>query len=501
MAEPSLPPTLVIRTPEGMRSERSYVLSVIFGAWLGLAYRHLPERRSGTLVHGAWNVGGVDRTQPSGPTLALPDTFFGLATRHWREPRSLPLAVADAQTPRPRLAAWDTRELARIEALVDPTVPVIYGDLEPRLGVAADASLRLPVDIFGCAFFMLSRYEETVVEHRDEHERFPSCASTASLAGFLDRPIVDEYVEILWAAMQRLWPGLRRTPRRSRTMVSCDVDVPFLQPPSVWRVGRQVAADLVKRRSPRAALQTALAAYAERRAKDDPDRAAIDWIMESNEAAGNQVAFYFIPLNSDPQFDQCVSLDEPRMRALLREVHARGHEIGVHPGYGTFRHAARFAESVAAMRRVMDEEGIRQGALGGRQHFLRWETPTTARLWEANALDYDSTLTFADHAGFRCGTCREYPLFDLAERRALRVRERPLVVMESTVIAERYMNLGYTDEALDLMQRLRERCHRLGGDFTLLWHNSHFRHPQDQVFYRALIDGPGGRPRSGPERP
>lgn len=75
------------------------------------------------------------------------------------------------------------------------------------------------------------------------------------------------------------------------------------------------------------------------------------------------------------------------------------------------------ARSVATLRRGRAEEGIDQPVLGDRQHFLRWETSTTARLWDANGLDYDSTLSCADRPGFRCGTCREYPLYDLHERR------------------------------------------------------------------------------------
>lgn len=45
-----------------------------------------------------------------------------------------------------------------------------------------------------------------------DHDRFPATASLAYRAGFLDRPQIDEYLEILWAAMRRLWPGLQRKP-------------------------------------------------------------------------------------------------------------------------------------------------------------------------------------------------------------------------------------------------------------------------------------------------
>ena len=54
------------------------------------------------------------------------------------------------------------------------------------------------------------------------------------------------------------------------------------------------------------------------------------------------------------------------------------------------------------------------------------------------------------------------------ERCPLSLRERSLIVMECSVIAERYLGLGYTDAALDLMLALKARALRYGGDFTLL---------------------------------
>ena len=75
--------------------------------------------------------------------------------------------------------------------------------------------------------------------------------------------------------------------------------------------------------------------------------------------------------------------------------------------------------------------------------------------------------SFADRPGFRCGTGREYPLVDVVECGPLSPQERPLIVMECSVIAERYLGLGYTPEALDLMLTLKRRALRHGGDFTL----------------------------------
>ena len=59
--------------------------------------------------------------------------------------------------------------------------------------------------------------------------------------------------------------------------------------------------------------------------------------------------------------------------------------------------------------------------------------------------------------------------------------------MECSVISDRYMGLGYSEEAFDLMLRLKERALRFGGDFTFLWHNSHFLNPEDWEFFEGML--------------
>ena len=346
-------------------------------------------------------------------------------------------------------------------------------------------------DLLGLTYWMLARVEEIGREDLDAHGRFPATASHAVRHGYLERPVVDEWLEVLGQVIERQWPGWRRQRREPRTLVSCDVDSPFAYPGRWAALPRRMAGDLLKRgsvglawNSLRGQVEAAVGGGVSRR---DPHYLGTHTILEATEAVGRKAAFYLIAENTDARYDKAPDLGEARMRRLLREIHGRGHGIGIHPSYRTYRYPEAFHRAVGRLREVLAEEGIESEAMGGRQHFLRWETPTTAGLWEAAGLDYDSTLSFADAPGFRCGTCWEYGFFDAVEQRALRLRERPLVVMECSVIAERYLGLGYSDAALDKMRMLRDRCHAVAGDFTLLWHNSHFATEKDREFFRELV--------------
>ena len=84
-------------------------------------------------------------------------------------------------------------------------------------------------------------------------------------------------------------------------------------------------------------------------------------------------------------------------------------------------------------------------------------------------MEWDSTLGYADREGFRCGTCYAFPVFDVGARKPLRLRERPLVAMDATLVGYRKLD---PEAAAASLAGLRAECKKYGGTFMLLWHNS-----------------------------
>jgi hypothetical protein len=82
-------------------------------------------------------------------------------------------------------------------------------------------------------------------------------------------------------------------------------------------------------------------------------------------------------------------------------------------------------------------------------------------------LAHDSTLGFADQSGFRAGTGREYPTYDLIERRPLGLRERPLVVMDATLFG--YLGMD-TDAAAHRAMAVVDMCRHVGSDAVVCYH-------------------------------
>lgn len=458
---------LTLHIPDNLPSERRYVADVVFRQFLGI-----------DVAVETWARKGVQVTADDASRLELPDTFFRENASNWLAP----LAVR-----RFPIAQWNSRELATASDMRTSDVPILFGEGGfSETGAAGARILRLPLDILGSIFFMLTRYEEAVDATRDEHGRFPAKASLARRAGFLGRPVVDEYVEILWAALSSLWPGLLRKTWAFRQVVSCDVDTPFDPTVRTLRAtARRMLGDVMKRRAA-LAWDTLRYALEVRRLGVSADRVwQFERIMEVCERAGTHCTFNFITDAGHPK-DGPLYWGRPEIDGLIRRIARRGHDIGFHASYSSLGDAKRTKLEFQRLRSGCDRLGVEQEIWGGRQHYLRWDVRRTWRDWSSAGLDYDSTLAFADRPGFRCGTCRPFPVFDLLERRGLPLLERPLIVMEVSVLSPTYLGLSHA-QAAETIEDLKRVCHRYGGEFTLLWHNTSLLSEADRELYEHAL--------------
>lgn len=460
---------LKIQIPTFCVSEIEYTSSVVFTEWLGIDYEITTTEQNAIFISSDNN------------TLRLSADFFVRASNNWLNQETMP---------RLSLKNYNLNDLKTVLHteihICETELPVLYG--VPEITIAEN-SIDCRIDVLGSIFFMLSRYEEIVVKERDQHSRFSAKSSIAYKESFLFRPIVNEYVELLFALLQYLFPQLERKKMQFRISPTHDVDVPFRYlNVSVLRFIKHMGGDVLKRKSVLLAFDT-LSRWNKvnnGKVEDDPYY-SFDFIMTQSEKRGLKSSFYFLP-SSSPEMTIQYPVTLPHMQSLLQTIDKRGHEIGIHGFYGTYLNSKPFIDDVQLLRDTLEVLGVGQEIKGGRQHYLQWQNPETFVVWENAGMKYDSSLSFADMPGFRCGTCYEYSVYDCITRRKLKLKERPLIAMECSIIAERYMNLGLTDDALQVFENLKAKCKYYNGNFVLLFHNTEFLTEAQKQFYIEVLD-------------
>lgn len=459
-------PIIRVTMPENYFPERCYIVQTLLCDFLGLPSIIEVRPQQETTIEVLGHSGRV----------VLSDALFKIPRHLWLTPESLPHLP---------LREWRvSRDLPEVRLCAE-TLPLLYSSTAPNQPLVrfGKNEVHLGLDVLGSCFFMLSRYEECVAQARDLHNRFPASASVAYQAGFLTRPLVNEYLEVLWGVMQRLWGFLKRRSHSYRVVPTHDVDWPSVGYRVPWRlVVRGALGDILLRHS---WVTSARRLRAKLFSCFDIDPANVfEWLMDQSEHHNLQSEFYFITNHTAGIHDGIYTLEDPPIQKLLYIIHERGHLIGLHPSYHTYRTPERIHQEFALLRETASKLGISQPHWGGRQHYLRWENPITWQAYDDAGLDYDSTLGYADRVGFRCGTCYEYPVFNLLSRQALKLRERPLIVMEKTLFD--YMKVS-PDEALELISLLARRCRLFGGSFVFLWHNSQLLTQYDRDFYNRVL--------------
>jgi hypothetical protein len=328
-------------------------------------------------------------------------------------------------------------------------------------------------DILGLTYWMLSRIEEIDAIECDIYGRFCSSSSHASKNGYLKRPVVDEWLDILRQVISQIWPKLNLLEHGFEIKVTCDVDNPLLYNDSIHIFVRKAFSDLIKYKSIHRLVKRTFVHLLNKISMidHDPFFQNIRKIMKICEKKNLRVNFYFIPLKRKSDNGIMYKMKDKKIKKILLEIQDRGHLISIHPSYDTCRDKRKLERDISEFQKITKSIGLDQKCINSRQHYLRWKHPETLDILDDLKVATDSTLYYADSPGFRCGTCYEYPLFNPIKQKITSVREIPLVLMEDTLLSNVYRENYKEKIVLNEFIKIRETCRKMNGKYVFLWHN------------------------------
>jgi hypothetical protein len=311
-------------------------------------------------------------------------------------------------------------------------------------------------DPLASVFFVLSRYEEYIIKQRDEHERFEARNSIQYQFGWLEKTICERWAEDLIAFLEKhLDADLQAQKIPVKLIPTFDIDNTFA---FQWKDG----------------LRGMLGRYRDRLQKDR-DRQEARQVFESGgkdpydtfdrvrelAAQGFEIYVFWL-LGEYATYDKNISGSDVRHQELIREMSNFAH-IGLHPSY----------RSNTSLYYLKTEHGLLEQILKRdvkttRQHFLKLDFPATYNTLISLGFTDDYTMGYADAVGFRNGTARSFPFFDLLKNTPARLNLHPFAYMDASL--KNYLKLSPAD-AKEKIKALFEEVKTYGGDFVFLWHN------------------------------
>lgn len=316
----------------------------------------------------------------------------------------------------------------------------------------------IPFDIFAATFFLISRYEEYLLFDSDKHNRFTSDQSTAFLGGFLEEPIIDQWVYKLVDKIHEKFPSFEIKPRMFDFIPTIDIDNAYafqnkglrrsilgtLKSLVTFRFGdlfKRVLVLLNLRKDPYDIYESTFSLL-----KDWPN------------------AIWFVLVGKNSRYDRNIPIQHYEMQRLLHKIGDR-FRVGIHPSYRSATSFDRVKTEISDLARVL---GVNVRL--SRQHYLRIFFPSTYTNLALLGVKEDYSMGYSDRVGFRAGTCTPFNFYSLNEEKTYNLKVISFQTMDYTL----YQQMKLTPlEGLNCILNLIHKVHAVNGTFVSIWHNEY----------------------------
>ncbi len=340
--------------------------------------------------------------------------------------------------------------------------PILFGTEEIKRQAS---TIVIHADLVASAFFLLSRYEEFIhpADNRDAHGRYVGKNSQPCRAKFINRPIVDEYADILLKCLSEAGCEVKFPPAAYRNIYLTH-DIDFL---TNYRHLRGFLGGIKRNLlSPKGLCRIAKSVFS---LENDP-AFTFRWILEQDSKVADAQQVYFVKSAvsqavADYPGYNLNGKDFKKLSHLLKENNCK---LGLHTSYNSANHL-----EYIKMEKAKLEQSLGMTVTASRWHFLRTTQPFDYKELLSAGITDDFTMGYADTAGFRLGTSRAVQWINPENLEVTNLTIHPLTAMDCTFSNQEYMNLT-ENEAEEKIVSLLNQTKKHNGDVVLLWHNTVF---------------------------
>lgn len=328
-------------------------------------------------------------------------------------------------------------------------------------------------DLLASVFYVLSRMEEYNSTQRDHLDRFMARGSLLSKAGWLQTPICDIWSEAFITFLNnQLQVDLKAKKPAFHFQPTFDIDNTFaFAHKNKLRSFLAQTKDLLYQRKERAQDRRKVRSGLATDPYDTFDTIA-------NIAIQYPQTKVFWLLGNYTSKDKNLSHLNEAQQVKIKKIAAET-EIGIHLSSIT---ALDFKQMQIECERLAQITG--QTTLSNRQHYLMHTLPQTYLLLLKAGIRHDYTMGYAEQTGFRAGTARTFPWFNLLKNEVTELNIHPFMYMDGTL--KEYLELT-NDAAKQRIRDLYKEVKRFGGTFSFLWHNETIGGYQQWADYQEVF--------------
>lgn len=323
---------------------------------------------------------------------------------------------------------------------------------------ATSPRFEIPFDLLAASFYLATRYEEYLPFEADEHGRFQAKDSIACKNNFIEKPIINNWVEHLKKILLAKYPELSFKKRSYQYISTFDIDVAYAyQERGAFRTLAGIIQNLLSGNLPQIKEKFNVLFN---RLHDPYNTFDLQCAIQDKY---NLEQIYFCLVGDYAPFDKNISLENSRKLQALFKTLADSAQIGLHPSY-----LSNFKTKNLKIEQERLSKLLKLNITKSRQHYLKLSFPETYRRLLDVGISEEYSMGYADEIGFRASLCTPFCFYDLPLEQSTNLKIFPFAVMDGTL--KDYMQLK-PSAAIEKIKNLVDEVRKVKGTFISVWHN------------------------------
>ena len=324
-------------------------------------------------------------------------------------------------------------------------------------------------DIFAASFYLLSRYEEYLPHQKDAYGRYDPVQSLACREGFLNRPLVNEWLQDFRSLLAHKFPQLVMPVPVFRFMPTYDIDVAYAYlcrglKRTILGAGQSLVQGNLSDCMDRFKVLSG-------KKKDPYD--VYEWLDALHLKYRLRPQYFFLLADKQQGYDKNVAPEEKAFRDLIL-YHAMGYPVGLHPSWQSGDNKALLKQEKDHLEKLAGKKVI-----SSRQHYIRLSLPDTYRSLIELGIESDFSMGYGSVNGFRASISSPFSWYDLEKEQMTSLKIYPFCFMDANALFEQDLTPA---QAFEEIRHYHDVVKKVNGTMITIWHNSFF---SDQQIYKG----------------
>jgi hypothetical protein len=196
--------------------------------------------------------------------------------------------------------------------------------------------------------------------------------------------------------------------------------------------------------------------------KQDPFD-SYEWMDQLNDQFNLRPVYFFLVAKEKGKYDKNIDVANLEYQQLVQSISSK-YSIGLHPSWASGDIPSLLKKEKATLEHITN-----QNIISSRQHYIRFELPSTYRKLLALGLTNDYSMGYGSINGFRASIATSFYWYDLKDEEQTKLLIHPYCFMDANSYYEQKLS---SEAALEEMTQYYRSIKSVNGTMMTIWHNN-----------------------------